>query len=69
MPRSSNNANQATLDPDQWVERYGDCLYHLALTRLRDPADAVAGLSFLAYPRLGTGTGSPGAVKRVRLRK
>ncbi len=40
MPRSSNNANQATLDPDQWVERYGDCLYHLALTRLRDPADA-----------------------------
>ena len=41
-----------------------------ALTRwLHDPADSVAGLSFLAYPQLGNGTGSTGAVKRVRLRK
>jgi transcriptional regulator with XRE-family HTH domain len=40
-----------------------------ALARwLLDPAEAVAGLSFLAYPHLGNGTGSPGAVKRVRLR-
>lgn len=41
-----------------------------ALSRwLRDPAEAVEGLSFLAYPHLGNGTGRPRAVKRVRLRQ
>lgn len=40
-----------------------------ALTQwLHDPEGAVAGLSFLAYPRLGNGTGSPTAAKRVRAR-
>ena len=33
---------------------------------LRDPEGQVAGLSFLAFPRPGTGTGTLTAVKRVR---
>ena len=36
----SDNSTYPALDPDQWVDRYGDCLYHLALGRLHNPADA-----------------------------
>lgn len=35
-------------------------------TWLRDPADRVDGLTFVAYPRGGTGTQSLAAIKRVR---
>jgi transcriptional regulator with XRE-family HTH domain len=34
---------------------------------LRDPVERVDGLTFLAYPRLGTGTRSLSTVKRVRV--
>lgn len=36
---------------------------------LRDPAERVDGLTFLAYPRGGTGTRSLSTVKRVRIAK
>jgi RNA polymerase sigma-70 factor (ECF subfamily) len=34
------SAQAATLNPEEWVDLYGDYLYRFALLRLRDPASA-----------------------------
>lgn len=40
MPEKSRKADTPTLDPLQWVDRYGDLLYKFALSRIKDPAIA-----------------------------
>jgi len=40
MSQVSENQTQKILNPEHWVDQYGDYLYHFALGRLRNPQDA-----------------------------
>jgi RNA polymerase sigma-70 factor (ECF subfamily) len=40
MDQSRSMADHELLDPEEWVDQYGDYLYRYALSRVRDPANA-----------------------------
>ena len=40
MSQAQTNQTQITLNPENWVDQYGNYLYHFALGRLRNTADA-----------------------------
>src|SRR5215831_10777658 len=39
-PAEEPPTSRSLPDPDEWLSRYGDALYHFALARLRRPHDA-----------------------------
>lgn len=61
MSQNLENSHSPTINPEEWVDLYGDHLFHLALERLRDAGEAetIVEKTFLAALNHLQSTSSP----------